>query len=343
MFNKRALPDEDLEHVPEEKRLRKDLVDCFLGNDLSAKRTARIMKNAQVAGAEGLKDLQFRKKKNRNVSRDIMRRIFRNTKWPSPYEFQATAFKEAENKCEQQTLSILLPREFLFALLKVNDPELLIAKQEAILPDRPDLLAHLLKVAELGFPREATILAGLWVDAVPFHSDRSKSLETLTLSLCGHRSLRIPLVAFPKDMRAKGQTYEDMFEVVAWSFRVLLSGTMRSARHDGSAFNSTDAYRRKQQGKTGKTIALKASLSEMRADWAGYKEVLDFSSWSSKGFICWRCNCQRDSLKRFGTVSPDLTKHFLVSIVQASSLVGIYWLSQFLGRNVGSCMLAFDS
>ena len=37
MFNKRALPDEDLEHVPEEKRLRKDLVDCFLGNDLSAR------------------------------------------------------------------------------------------------------------------------------------------------------------------------------------------------------------------------------------------------------------------------------------------------------------------
>ena len=228
------------------------------------------MKNAQAAGAEGLKDLQFRK--NRNVSRDMMRRFFRNTKWPSPYEFQATAFKEAENKCEQQTLSILLPRDFLFALLKVNDPELLIAKQEVILPDRPDLLAHLLKV---GFPREATILAGLWVDAVPFNSD-SQSLETLTLSLCGHQSLRIPLVAFPKDMRAKGQTYEDIFEVVAWSFRVLLSGTMPSARHDGSAFNSTDAYRRKQQGKT---VALKASLSEM-----------SFPSWSSKGFICWRCN-----------------------------------------------------
>ena len=253
MFNKRAPPDEDLEHVPEEKRLRKDLVDRFLGHDLSAKRTARIMKNAQAAGAEGLKDLQFRK--NRNVSRDMMRRIFRSTKWPSPYEFQATAFKEAENKCEQQTLSILLPREFLFALLKVNDPELLIAKQEAVLLDRPDLLAHLLKVAELSFPREATILAGLWVDAVPFKSDRSKSLETLTLSLCGHQSLRIPLVAFPKDMRAKGQTYEDIFEVLAWSFRVLLSGTMPSARHDGDAFNSTDAYGRKRQGKT---IALKA-------------------------------------------------------------------------------------
>ena len=240
------------------------------------------------------------------------------------YEFQATAFKEAENKCERQTLSILLPHEFLFALLKVNDPELLIAKQEAILPDRLDL-AHLLKVAELGFPREATILAGSWVDAVPFNSDRSKSLETLTL--CGHQSLRIPLVAFPKDMHAKGQTYEGIFEVLAWSFRVLLSGTMPSARHDGSAFNSTDAYRRKHQGKT---IALKASLSEMRAHWAGYKEVLDFPSWSSKGFICWRCNCQQDSLKRFeddvfGTVNPDLTKHFF----------GKCRTSQFLGRSTG--------
>ena len=74
MFNKRALPDEDLEQVPEKKRLRKDLVNCFLANDLSAKRTARIMKNAQAAGAEGLKDLQF--KNSKNVSRDMLRKIF---------------------------------------------------------------------------------------------------------------------------------------------------------------------------------------------------------------------------------------------------------------------------
>ena len=303
--------DEDLEQVPEEKRLRKDLVDCFLANDLSAKRTARIMKNAQAAGAEGLKDLQF--KNSKNVSRDMLRKIFRNTKWPSPYEFQATAFKEAENKCEQQTMSILLPHEFLFALLRVNDPEVLIAKQEEILPDRPDLIAHMSSVASLGFRRDDTILAGLWVDAVavPFNSDRSRSLQVMTLSLCGHQSLRIPLCSSSKDMTAKQQTFEDIFEVVAWSFRVLLNGTMPDCRHDGAPFGLTDAYRRKHQGKT---VQLKACLAEMRSDWAGYKEVLDFPSWSSKGHICWRCNCQRDSLKRFEDDTlerlPDLIYHF---------------------------------
>ena len=36
MFNKRSLPDEALEDIPEEKRLRHDLLDVFLGNNLSA-------------------------------------------------------------------------------------------------------------------------------------------------------------------------------------------------------------------------------------------------------------------------------------------------------------------
>ena len=75
-------------------------------------------------------------------------------------------------------------------------------------------------------------------------------------------------------------------------------------------------------------LSLKACLAEMRSDWAGYKEVLDFPSWSSKGHICWRCNCQRDSLKRFEDDTlerlPDLVYHFFQ-----------YARGQFLGRKTG--------
>ena len=50
MFNKRSLPDEAIEEVPPEKRLRHDVVDIFLNNNLSAARSARMIENANLAG-----------------------------------------------------------------------------------------------------------------------------------------------------------------------------------------------------------------------------------------------------------------------------------------------------
>ena len=69
MFNKRSLPDEALEDIPEEKRLRHDLLDVFLGNNLSAQRSARVFENANLAGAANVDDLAVNRKTRKSGSR----------------------------------------------------------------------------------------------------------------------------------------------------------------------------------------------------------------------------------------------------------------------------------
>ena len=85
-----------------------------------------------------------------------------------------------------------------FTLLKVNDPRVLLEHQRAILAERPDLEQHL---ANFDLAKDdKVLLLGLWIDGVPFNSDRSQTLETITLCLFGEKGLRVPLCAFPKAM-----------------------------------------------------------------------------------------------------------------------------------------------
>ena len=65
-------------------------------------------------------------------------------------------------------------------------------------------------------------MLGLWIDGVPFNSDRSQSLECVTLSICGLKDWRMPLVCFPQSFKRKQETFEAIFEVLLWSFRCLI-------------------------------------------------------------------------------------------------------------------------
>ena len=73
MGNKRSLTAEDVAAVPKEKRFRRDIVDVFLNNELSSTRAARLLHNADLAGAAHLKDLQINQN-NRNHHRDLLRK-----------------------------------------------------------------------------------------------------------------------------------------------------------------------------------------------------------------------------------------------------------------------------
>ena len=177
-------------------------------------------------------------------------------------------------------------------MLKVNDPRVLLEHQRAILAERPDL--------EQQAKDDKVLLLGLWIDGVPNNSDRSQTLETITLCLFGEKGLRVPLCAFPKAMRAKGKTHECIFEALAWSFRILLVDKMPHQRHTHQEFNKSDAERKKLAGKP---VGVCAALAEMRGDWSMYKEVLDFPSWSAKGHICWLCNATKTDLKDFSNAT----------------------------------------
>ena len=85
---------------------------------------------------------------------------------------------------------------------------------------------------------KTTLLAGIWCDGVPFNSDRSMTLETISLNIFGQEgNLRLPVAAFPTEFVAKSQTFEDLFQIIQWSFKQLATGIMPSCRHDGRPFN----------------------------------------------------------------------------------------------------------
>ncbi|CAE7203535.1 unnamed protein product [Symbiodinium sp. CCMP2592] len=88
-------------------------------------------------------------------------------------------------------------------------------------------------------------------------------------------------------------------------------GQFPASRHDGAEWHSDDTYRKKRQLQP---IAFKACLAELRADWSAYKDVLDFPSWSSTGFICWRCHCRKEDLKIFR--DSTLEKYPLISSME---------------------------
>ena len=151
------------------------------------------------------------------------------------------------------------------------------------------------KVADaVGVSSTRLLALGLWCDAAPFNRDRSKSLEMMTLNLPGiDTDMRIPLVAMPKDFFLKANaTYDQLLEVVAWSFDILLSGKFPSKRHDGTPFRKNDVQRQKY-----KDLSLQRSiLTEIRGDWAFYKHQLRLPGWREKAGCCWRCNCTKEQV-----------------------------------------------
>ena len=110
-----------------------------------------------------------------------------------------------------------------------------------------------------------------WCDGVPFNSDRSMTLETISLNIFGQGNLRMPVAACPKEFVAKEQTFEDLFEIIQWSFKHLATGILPSCRHDGRPFDKTDVYRKRLAGEE---LPLRAALAEFRADWSCYADVL---------------------------------------------------------------------
>ena len=171
-----------------------DMVDVFLNNELSSARSARLLHNAAMAGARHVQDLQVNQSGS-NAQRDLLRKCFRNSKWPSVYEFSVPGWNQAK-QCEQQhQLAMLLPHELLHAFLKLNSAETMLANQRNVSPERPDLLSHLAQLQQM-------LLTGIWSDGVPFNSDRSQTLETISLNIFGDDS-----ASFSKGISAQEEDF----------------------------------------------------------------------------------------------------------------------------------------
>ena len=141
---------------------------------------------------------------------------------------------------------------------------------------------------------------GLRMDGVPCNWDRTKSAETVSIDLPGitreWRNLHVPVCAIPHEWMGPN-TWDDIMEVIAWSFRHMYHGTHPSKRHDESLFTGTKPQRRKNRGKA---LKWNAVLTEGRGDWKAFAETFHLPKWNHKTGICWSCTCKLEDAS-----SPD--------------------------------------
>jgi len=148
--------------------------------------------------------------------------------------------------------------------------------------------------------RLSDVLAiGLHYDGVQYTSTNraggAKSVKVASMNIMSARdstkkAVRIPLFVAKKARFCKCgcggfDTVQEIFDVVAWSFRCLRDGVMPNARHDGSPWT---AYDKVVRGESGKQIPV-AGLMQMRGDWEALVEFFRFRFYTSDNF-CWMCN-----------------------------------------------------
>ena len=323
MFGKRARPWED--SGPPDQRLRHNVASMFLTNEISSVRTQSVFQDADASGAQHVGDLAKVGRNGRlgkNLARDLKRKLLKESAWPKPYVVQVRTWNAKRNREELRDVPVLLPHEIIFAIAedrshrqpqnptrtnnipnKVTVACLLVntfkdkptaehlLRQRLGAQDR----GHLKRGCEdVGADLSRSVGLGLWADGVPYNYDRSRSLDVFSLNVVGFsdppfRDMRIPLVALDHSHVLKGQTFDDLLEVLAWSFVCLGVGRFPTRRHDNSEFHPGSDQVRFRKG--GSAVGFHGFLVECRGDWKMFKDVFRFPQFNELSGICWLCNC----------------------------------------------------
>ena len=190
---------------------------------------------------------------------------------------------------------MFLPHEIIFYLLQKNDVNNILQQTGM----STDTKAHVNACSgHLGCP---ALGVGVWADGVPCEWDRSHSLECVSMFFPGwadtFRQVRIPLLVIQKRFVCQQGTFDDVCEVLKYSFDCLATGVFPKTRHAGEAWHATDS-KRKHWG--GKPIGIQGVLCEIRGDWQMYSTIFRLGSWSGNKNCCWKCTADKAGIKQFG-------------------------------------------
>ena len=253
---------------------------------ISAQRAQDMINDFGAAKVEGFRKL--RRPLGSNVARHLKKSLLKNKLWPADYKALIRVHNTSTGQEDAQLCSFLLPHELIFALQKHGDLGRLLDKSGL------DSVSQRLLQERETWAGGALLGLGLWTDGVPVNWDRSESVETVSLSLPGqvgkHKNLRIPLVAVPRK-QVGPNTFDDIFEVLAWSFHCCAAGVHPQSRHDDLPWKESDARRKKVAGEP---LRVRACLLQFRGDWKCYAEVFKFPLWNVKMGCCWKCCCTPD-------------------------------------------------
>jgi hypothetical protein len=295
MFQRNQAPATSSATAPEVEFLD-DVQDMYAENVISAARATVLLKKAQNAGIKmAIKAVKkapgVTKKTAKNLARNLRRHYRKNDKWPDPYWFQARVWDRVKDDEVTKKICILLPSEVLQTIWKFGVKEVLLGTghYDKLTKDHHEWMKQQLNVQELlGF--------GLHGDGVPCNYDRTESANITSINLPGltgrNGRLRIPLFILP-DHCFSANTFDDIYEVIAWDLRSLLTGCQAECRHDTTPWDpTTDKRRSKLHGDRD----FRACLVQVRSDWDWLVKCYHFPAHGTKEGMCWMCQCKRNQV-----------------------------------------------
>ena len=280
--------------MPPDRRLRANLADPFLSNEVSGARIASLFEDASVANPRHVQDLA--KLNTKNSTRDIRRKLAKRSQWPQLYYAPVRVFDKTTDAEITVQLPMLLPHELIGRVADASSRPALLSHDGLCF----ETLQHVRTAAfELGLDEKEVLPVGLWGDGVPFNWDRPDSLEIISINLPGSGGqLRLPITAIPKEYIIKETTWDDVFKVVSWSFRCLLAGEYPNTRHDNQPFGPGE---RKRNLLKGTPIGVIGLLVEARGDWAFFKEAFRVPGWAENEGCCYGCRATTADIRAVDT------------------------------------------
>lgn len=306
MFQKRASYIQKQGPLAPEQRLRANLGDLFLSNTVTGARSQSLFEDCHNAGVYNTKKLARAGNKGKcqnHCKRDLTRAFLKNTGWPPLYWADIRIYNPRTQKVELRAVPFLLPHEILNTLAKeCSDIQCLYNTAGMAMATKKHVE---LVSAQVGCP---LVGCSLWADGVPFNFDRSQSLDVITFLLPGlEDGLRIPLCAIHHKHVMKLDTLDDIFAILAWSYRHMLEGVHPVTRHDGTAFKPNDKKRKKWAGQQ---MLCRGILAETRADWKFFQEAFRFPQWNVLTGCCWMCPVTPDKIREVGSTAAWRTTRF---------------------------------
>ena len=206
MFSKRPLPEDAASSADPAERLRANLVDIFLSNQVSGLRAQTVFADVHSNKVRGFKKLAKAGKhgsQKRHVARDLRRTIIKNKVWPKPYFAQVRVWDKKSQRETLAWIAIMLPHELLAVLISFNSL--------ASLLDCSCLSAGTkanMEKAKDKFEEQHLIAVGLWGDGCPCNWDRTDSIDMWSVNfpgIAGWEALRMPLTLISKQILRHSQ------------------------------------------------------------------------------------------------------------------------------------------
>ena len=307
MFQRASTPSVGSGTAPD-VALQDDIQDMYAENVISASRAQETLRKCKDAGVKiaikAIKKSGMTKKSCKNAARNLRRSIRRYDKWPDPYWFNARVWDRVKQKEAIKRICIMLPSEVLETIWRFATKAVLLSNGnfDKLTKDHHARMKAELNISELlGF--------GLHGDGVPCNYDRTESVMLTSINLPGltgkNGRLRIPLIILPDHVFCD-DTFDDIYEVLAWDMRSLLSGVRHECRHDNSAWETvSDKKRSKMHGMRD----FRSCLVQVRSDWDWLTKCYHFPGHGSTDGLCWHCSVKRDKVpwKNYGVVKTSYT------------------------------------